>query len=71
MSHEAVAVRRIFFSVFWQPCCQAAAQDSDLVDFSVGSPSDSQQDLEVVLRVLGGDIQSGPLMEIHSEVLRH
>lgn len=46
----------------------SAAKGSDLVNFSVGSSSDSQQDLKVILRVPGGDIQSCPVLEIHLDV---
>lgn len=45
-----------------------AAGGSDLVNVSVGSSSDSQQDLEILLRVPGGDIQSDSVLEVHVEV---
>lgn len=44
-----------------------AAGGSDLVNVSVGSSSDSQQDLKILLRVPGGDIQSDSVLEVHVE----
>lgn len=44
-----------------------AAGASDLVNVSVGSSSDSLQDLKILLRVPGGDIQSSSVLEVHVE----
>lgn len=41
---------------------------SHLVNVSIGSSSDSQQDLKILLRVPGGDVKSSPVLQIHSDV---